>query len=70
MNDLENKFYSVENYNLLFNNLNVYINQKYNINLQSPQYASFKKTLYQIMTHINSKKTYTDLNELNNDIFK
>jgi hypothetical protein len=70
MNELENKFYSIDNYTLIINSCNDYTNQKYNINLQSPQYANFKKILYQIMTHIYNKKKYFDLNELNGDVIK
>jgi len=70
MNDLENKFYSIDNYSLIFNSCVSYAQQKYNINLQAPQYANFQKILYQIMTHIYSKKPYNDMNDLNGDVIK
>ena len=68
--DLEKTFYSVNNFQNLSTILSGYAREKYGIDLDQPQYNNFRKILYQIMEHIYSKKIYSDITVVNNDVLK
>ena len=67
--DLEKTFYSVNNFQKLFIILSEYSVEKYDIDINDPKY-NIRRTLYQIMEHIYSKRDYRDINILNSDVLK
>ena len=68
--DLEKTFYSVNNFQNLFNILSTYAADKYDVDLDLPQYQNFRKILYQIMEHIYGRQKYRDINIVNSDVVK